>query len=219
MDGPSGGLKGIFEEYELLVKNADLAFQMVAKDYESLVSCRSGCYDCCHAVFGIFLVESLYLGYHFQALDAKSRREAVLRAQEFERDLAVIQEKHPDEDSDSGDLDVSLARERVRCPLLGDAQLCLLYDHRPVTCRVYGIPTIIQGASHVCGKSGFTKGPSFPAFNLDLVNRELYRLSGKLIETIGFGSSEDASLLFSVSRSVNLTPVELTSPRHDAGGL
>ena len=207
-----GGLRSVFQEYELLVAKADAAFRQVAREWVDLVNCRAGCYDCCQAVFGVFPVESVYLGYHFQALAAERKREAVARAEQFDRELAAIQERYGNGNPD--DLAAGLARERVRCPLLGPDRRCLLYGSRPLTCRVYGIPTVIRGRSHVCGKSGFPKGGTFPAFNLDLVNRELYRLSGRLLETHG-NPEAASSVLYAVSRSLQPDLWELMK----AGGI
>lgn len=47
------------------------------------------------------------------------------------------------------------AQIKLRCPLLGQDDRCLLYAARPITCRVYGVPTAIAGQGHVCGFSAF----------------------------------------------------------------
>ena len=77
---------------------------------------------------------------------------------------------------------------------------CALYRHRPLTCRVYGIPTLIQGSPRVCGQSKFKKGEYYPVFNLDEVNRELYHLSKGMLEEMHDADKEKASLLVSLSR-------------------
>jgi Fe-S-cluster containining protein len=51
-----------------------------------------------------------------------------------------------------------MAEERVRCPMLNDSDQCDIYEFRPITCRLYGIPTAIGGKGHTCGLSGFAKG-------------------------------------------------------------
>ena len=99
-----------------------------------------------------------------------------------------------------------MGRERVRCPLLED-EACRLYDHRPITCRVYGIPTVIQGKARVCSRAGFRGGKTYPAFNLDAVQRELYALSRELLVRSGEPDAEKAALLISVSKALQ-TPIE-----------
>ncbi len=101
----------------------------------------------------------------------------------------------------------AIARERVRCPLLNDENKCSMYQHRPITCRVYGMPTVIGGKMHACWKAGFERGKQYPAFDLDGMYRELYGLSKDFLARCGNRDEEKASLLYSVSKSVS-TPVE-----------
>ena len=101
----------------------------------------------------------------------------------------------------------TLAKERIRCPLLGDNDECVLYNYRPITCRVYGIPTAIQGQARVCGKAKFKKGETYPIFNLDGVYGDLFALSKELLAEIKSDDIEKASLLISVSKVLK-TPVE-----------
>ena len=101
----------------------------------------------------------------------------------------------------------SMAKARILCPLLDEKNECILYPHRPITCRVYGIPTMIQGMPRVCGKAGFKKDQSYPAFNIDGVHRELHDLSKEVLKGAGTNDPERASLLISVSKVIR-TPVE-----------
>jgi len=101
----------------------------------------------------------------------------------------------------------SLGKARIRCPLLNDRNECILYPYRPITCRVYGIPTKVQGVPRVCGQAGFKKEQTYPVFDLDGTHRELHQLSKELLERAGEKNSERASLLLSVSKVIK-TPVE-----------
>jgi len=100
-----------------------------------------------------------------------------------------------------------MAVERIRCPLLNENQDCILYPFRPITCRVYGIPTKIHGRGRVCGKAEFKKGESYPTFDLDGVYRDLFNLSKELLNSGEKGDPEKASLLLSVSKAIR-TPLE-----------
>ncbi len=89
-----------------------------------------------------------------------------------------------------------LAQERVRCPFLNDENLCDLYDRRPITCRVYGVPTSIGGTARICGLSGFKKGTAYPTVNLDTINDRLFEMSRDLLQEIGSSRSKiDMSLV------------------------
>ena len=101
----------------------------------------------------------------------------------------------------------TMAKEKIRCPLLDEKEDCTLYKYRPITCRAYGIPTKIQGKARVCGKGGFKGGESYPAFDLDGVFRDLYNLSRELLNTGERGTPEKASLMISVSKAIR-TPLD-----------
>lgn len=197
----------LFERYESLVNGADRAFQRMAKDYVQEIKCKRGCSDCCHALFGLFLVEAFSLKESFDALERKERRKILARCDKADRDIQRMQEKHKVSGQEEGDASEALGKERLRCPLLSDQEVCLLYPHRPITCRVYGIPTAIRGKARVCRKAGFKEGTSYPAFNLDQVQKELYLLSRELLARHGTADPEQASLLISVSTALK-TPLE-----------
>ncbi|MHB8158168.1 MAG: YkgJ family cysteine cluster protein [Desulfocucumaceae bacterium] len=199
-------LKDIFREYELLAAEADSAFEKIQKDYGSCVKCDVQCSDCCNSVFGIFFVESVYISYQFSRLDRKIRRELLLRGDKADKDLLEV-EKRLGAYSDPQEQALAMSRERVRCPLLDERDKCSLYPVRPVTCRAYGIPTVISGAIHACWKAGFERGQSYPYFDLDEAYRKLYLLSCNILEIVGNKDMERASLLVSLSKSIR-TPAE-----------
>lgn len=211
-------IEDIFDEYEQFAANAERAFAQVRRGHADLVKCRESCSDCCNSVFGLFLVESLYLNRHFSRLDRKTRRELASRADQAERDLREMEKRLSVLDEEPEKKALAMASERLRCPLLGTDDRCVLYDRRPVTCRAYGIPTVINGKIHSCWKAGFEKGRPYPAFNLDQAYRELYGLSGKILKRAGQGDTGRASLLLSVSRSIKETAEELLKTPRPAEG-
>lgn len=98
-----------------------------------------------------------------------------------------------------------LASERVRCPLLNDGNQCSLYAHRPITCRLYGIPTRINGSGYTCGKSGFKKGVVYPTVNLDIIHHKLRLLSQDLMKDIGSHRKDKAAIMTPVSVALRTT--------------
>jgi Fe-S-cluster containining protein len=204
-------LTPLFKRYEALTTEADQAFTKMAKEFRTSVKCRSKCSDCCHAVFGVFLIEAAYLRFHFKDLERKVRRGALLRGEKAERELERLEERLKKEcGGDPEKVSAVMAKERVRCPLLNDQQECGLYAHRPLTCRVYGIPTSIKGRAHVCGRSGFKGGGSYPLFDLDAAYRELYLLSTELLQAAGKGDLERAPLLVGIPAVIKHPLEELT---------
>jgi Fe-S-cluster containining protein len=201
-------LSQLFRSYELLVDKADRSFREMQQDYGECVSCERHCSDCCNAVFGLFIIEAAYLKRNFDRLGKEEIKAALFRCNEADRALKQLEKMLLSYRNDPNMQAYAMARERLRCPLLDDNLDCILHSFRPITCRVYGIPTRIQGKARVCGKSGFKKGVNYPAFDLDGVYRDLYNLSGELLKNSGIADIENASLLVSVSKTIS-TPFDI----------
>ena len=200
-------LTQLFRSYELLVDKADAAFQKVGKEHGDCIKCERHCADCCHAVFGLFLIEAAYLRESFARLDEKAASDTLLRCNDMDRAIRRLEirlQKYTDNPQMQAYV---LARERVRCPLLDKNMDCVLYPCRPITCRVYGIPTKIQGKAHVCGKARFIKGETYPVFDLDQVYKDLFLLSKGILDEAKIDNTEKASLLISMSKVIQ-TPVD-----------
>ena len=197
----------LFEPYEGLTTKADHAFQRMEGEFSECIKCDLHCSDCCHAVFGLFMIEAVFLKQDFDQLDEGERAEALKRGYEADKELEKLERMLKEFENDPQMRAYSMARARIRCPLLNDDNECILYPYRPITCRVYGIPTMIQGVPRVCGETGFKKDESYPTFNLGGVHKELYQLSIQLLENAGGKDPERASLLFSVSKVIK-TPIE-----------
>lgn len=188
-----------FAPYEALAAEADTLFTRVAHQHPHCVRCQPGCADCCHALFDLSLIEALYLHEQFCAtFDFGPERSRILAAAadtdraltRFKRQLYLdLKEAGQNADFSEHDADRAVAkvmdraaRERIRCPLLGPDDRCVLYEARPVTCRLYGIPTAIQGQGHVCGKAAFEPGKGYPTVHLDKIQDRLSDLSLALQE-------------------------------------
>jgi Fe-S-cluster containining protein len=152
-------------------------------------------------------VEAAFLKHDFDQLDDSEKEAALRRSLEADREASALERTLQEFGDDPEMRSYTMARARIRCPLLNDQDECIVYAYRPVTCRVYGIPTMVQGTPRVCGKSGLKNGVEYPIFNLDGVQRELYRLSSELVRRSGSEDSDKASLLFSVSKVIR-TPIE-----------
>jgi Fe-S-cluster containining protein len=199
-----------FEKYETLVAQADKIFAAVQEAHPDCVRCEIHCCDCCYAVFDLTLVEAVYVNHHFnKSLARRERRPVLRRAERADRKFYQIKRKlqkmYSKEGKPTEDVLLQLARERVQCPLLNDEKLCDLYARRPITCRVYGIPTSIGGTPHICGESGFKEGTAYPTVNLDNMNDRLIDLSKDLVEGTGSGSPKIHMRLVPVSAALMTT--------------
>jgi Fe-S-cluster containining protein len=199
----------LLRSYELMVDQADRAFQKMKEEHGPSMACELHCSECCHAVFGLFLIEAANLKQQFDQLDTQKKKDVFLRCNETERGLKRLEKKLELYGEDPEMQASILAKERIRCPLLEDNHECLLYDHRPITCRVYGIPTKIRGKTRACGKTKFEQGLSYPVFDLDGVYRNLYALSKELLNKAGGKDPEKAAFLISVPRAVSASLDEL----------
>ena len=177
-----------FKKYEELVEKSDDAFEKVRSAYAECVKCEEKCADCCYALFDLTLIEALYINHKFnEKKKGAEKRELLEKANKADRLVHKIKQKaHRDFQAGKSEDEIlaGLAEQRVRCPLLNEAELCDLYDHRPLTCRFYGIPTAIAGQGHTCGRSAFEKGKPYPTVNLDGVNSQLQKISMELIRDL-----------------------------------
>lgn len=174
-----------FEKYEKLIKTVDDVFLRVKSNYPDCVKCKSGCDDCCYAMFDLTLIEALYINHKFKTVfNDRDRVKIEERANLADRKIHKIKRAvfHKlEKGASEADILSELALERVRCPLLNDHHVCEMYMFRPATCRVYGIPTAIDGRGHTCGKSGFESGGAYPTVNMDQLFGRLQEISAEFI--------------------------------------
>jgi Fe-S-cluster containining protein len=177
-----------FKKYEALVSKADEAFERVKQAHAECVKCQEKCADCCHALFDLTLIEALYINHKFnEKIKGSKKADLLEKANQADRRVHKLKRRAYQEfqaGKSEDEILADLARERLRCPLLNEAELCDLYEKRPLTCRFYGIPTAIGGEAHTCGKSGFEKGKPYPTVNLDAVNSQLQQISAELIRDL-----------------------------------
>jgi Fe-S-cluster containining protein len=198
--------KEAFSNYEKLAEAADQIFRKIKSDFPKEMSCRKGCSDCCHALFDVSLVEALYLNHHFNRLfEGQARKALMEKANRADRTVYKIKRdarKRLEEGGSEEELLVSLSAERVRCPLLDGRDQCVLYDYRPITCRLYGVPTEVGGLSHGCGKTGFVKGKSYPTVHMEKMNHQLFSLAVSLVRGMESRFPQLSELVMPVSAVV-----------------
>jgi len=194
------------KRYEAIIKEADQVFQAVRAKCAENVRCEKGCSDCCHALFDLTLVEAMYLNRRFnERFSGRERDEIMRRADEADRQAYRLKHeavKAARDGKNAQDILAEMAKVRVRCPLLDDEGACALYEFRPVTCRIYGVPTAIGGTAHTCGKSGFEKGKAYPTVYLDRIQDQLYALSHEMAGAAHSRYKELGEMLVPVSMAL-----------------
>ena len=195
-----------FVKYEALVEVVDGVFGRVKKEYPREVFCREKCSDCCYAIFDLTLIEALYINSKFLSNFSGQEKNSLIEiADKTDRVLVKMKRnayKEVKNGADQLEIVGKMSQERVRCPLLGENNLCLMYDFRPITCRVYGIPISTAGSSHICGRTNFNQGDSYPTLNMDKIYSQLQLLSGELIRDINSENIRMHELLIPISMAM-----------------
>ena len=195
-----------FDKYESLAAEVDTIFDNIQAEHPDCVSCGLGCSDCCYALFDLSLIEALYLNHRFNEAYSGAKRSIIMeRADKADRQAYQIKMKMfkaTQKGTPASEILAEVARMRIRCPLLGEDDKCDLYDARPITCRLYGIPTSITGESHTCGKSGFKEGVSYPTVHMDKIQDRLMLLSLELVRSLQTRHSQMADVLVPVSMAL-----------------
>lgn len=199
-------LTHFFKKYETLSETANLVFARVKKENPDCVKCRIGCADCCYALFDLTLIEALYTNKQFnKKFQGKEKTELLERTNKTDREIYRIKKKAYNElktGKHEEQILMEIAQKRVRCPLLNNQEMCDLYAHRPITCKLYGIPTSINGIGHTCGISGFVEGKQYPTVNLDTIQKKLYGISAELIKAIQSKYFKMADMLVPLSMAI-----------------
>jgi Fe-S-cluster containining protein len=180
--------KPYFQEYEALRATADAVSKKVSSAFPLEFKCQPQCDDCCYALFDLTLIEALYINHQFHRQLSDDQRAAIIeKANHADRRLYKIKRdaaREAGQGKSEEEIIDRMGRIRIRCPLLNDENMCALYDSRPITCRLYGIPLAIGGKGRTCGISGFKPGESYPTVSMDKLTHALYGLSARLVREI-----------------------------------
>lgn len=195
-----------FKQYEEVQVMADKVFERVQDENSECVKCKTKCSDCCNALFDLYLIEALYINDKFNKKFKGSEREQLIeRSNIADRTIYKLKRKvYKELESGKNENEIlsKMAEERVRCPLLNDEKKCDLYEYRPITCRLYGIPIAIGGVAHTCGFSAFAKGKQYPTVNMEKIQNKLYEISTELVKKIKSKNVELADVLVPVSMAL-----------------
>lgn len=131
--------------YRDLLEEVDGWFRQAAARFPEQISCTTGCSHCCRGLFDITLLDALLVQAGFGPLPPEVRA-AVL--QRVSGSVATVRRTWPDFDAPwllnrypEEEYGAAMPDEdETPCVLLGDDGCCLIYAHRPMTCRLHGIP-------------------------------------------------------------------------------
>lgn len=142
-------MNDILSQYRHLLAGVDAWFARCQPLFGSGSGCR-GCAECCRGLFDITLLDATMLRQGFARLPEGTREQVLARVRPI---LDRLQIRFPGFAQPYLLAGVPVEQfplpgeEETPCPLLDVAGRCLLYEHRPLTCRLYGLPHI-----DVCGE-------------------------------------------------------------------
>ncbi len=202
------------EEYKKLLELADATFAQVAEKFPNEIKCHDGCISCCHSPFDLSLVEAIALQTAFKKkIPYGGFRSAIARSASDTERLLMKEKKRYHQLTKKGYTHAAVLEEasklQLRCPLLGPEDSCLLYDDRPITCRLYGIPSAINGNVHACGESGFDSGKSYPTVFISKFQDKLAQISLDLQNDLGSSYRELYKVYLPLSSAI-LHPIDKT---------
>ncbi|MBI5484237.1 MAG: YkgJ family cysteine cluster protein [Deltaproteobacteria bacterium] len=140
-------MEAILERYGLLLREVDDWFQTCLEQHADQIQCRNGCSACCRGLFDITLLDAFYLKLGFDALPSSQthilRQEASVRLKGLSQINPQFKEPWllnsiPEDEWE----ELMPEDDETPCLLLSEGGGCLVYEYRPMTCRLNGIPLI-----------------------------------------------------------------------------
>lgn len=140
--------------YLQLLHRVDAWFDQCLLAAPSSIACTKGCSACCRGLFDITLLDAYLLQTGFKRLSTLQRSEVLVRVR---KRLSQLQQQWP-ELQPPYILNTLPHQQWLQmpeddltpCPLLGADGLCLLYDYRPLTCRLHGVPHVDVSGTVFC---------------------------------------------------------------------
>ncbi|HEY3308676.1 MAG TPA: YkgJ family cysteine cluster protein [Desulfuromonadaceae bacterium] len=130
-----------------MLEEVDQWFASCVQQHQQQIFCTRGCSSCCRGLFDITLLDALYLRSGFDLLPKHVQQQTQLKANSQLIPLSKrwpaftapwILNRVPESEWD----DMMPEDDETPCSLLSEDGFCLVYSHRPMTCRLNGIPLI-----------------------------------------------------------------------------
>lgn len=123
--------------YRGVLDRADEWFRSVMAEQPQNLQCGRGCSLCCYGLFEIGSGDVPVIADGLQNMHPKRRRMIIERAVKI-----VAESQHPDlRDCSPIEKEAFFSRtSEVACPNLDENGECLMYEHRPLVCRTFGLP-------------------------------------------------------------------------------
>lgn len=132
-------------QYQQLLERLDQWFSEVRQRHPGVIPCKAGCTACCHGPFDISPADVRLLEEGLAQLSPEVRQQVRTRGAALLDRMRAL-EPGWTAPWDVRDLDderfdrLAEALADVPCPLLDAAGACQVYAHRPMVCRLIGLP-------------------------------------------------------------------------------
>ncbi len=125
------------ENYKSILELADRHFASVMQSQPQNLQCGAGCSLCCYGLFEIGSGDVPVIAEGLAAMHPSRRRKVIRRALEIveSSEHPNLRECSPDEKEAFFD-----RTQSTPCPNLDDEGKCMMYEHRPLVCRTFGLP-------------------------------------------------------------------------------
>jgi Fe-S-cluster containining protein len=138
------------EAWQQALQRLDRWFDAARASHPGVIPCRRGCSACCHGPFDISVADALLLREGIAALPEPERELVQARGRALLQRMRQLAPawRAPWDVGALGDqafdaLADALAQEP--CPMLDDSGACRVYSHRPLVCRMTGLPMMTAG--------------------------------------------------------------------------
>lgn len=139
-------MTALLKSYHQLIGQVDSWFNVCLSAGGASLACRGGCSSCCRGLFDITLLDAWLLKAAFYELPEAVRNQVLDRSQPR---LAELQNLWPKlknpyllNDLPEAEWQEMPENDLTPCPLLDENGYCLIYEARPLTCRLHGLPNI-----------------------------------------------------------------------------
>ncbi|KAB0669773.1 YkgJ family cysteine cluster protein [Oryzomonas sagensis] len=140
-------MKELLGRYGALLREVDRWFDGCIQRHGDQIACHRGCSACCRGLFDITVLDALYLRSGIDALPEAVQCSLRQKATERLASLSAcnpsfvepwILNRIPEEEWE----ELMPEEDETPCLLLAEDGSCLVYEHRPMTCRLNGIPLL-----------------------------------------------------------------------------
>ena len=181
-----------FSAYEALVSEVEEDINGAEKLHPQILSCGKDTDACCYRYFDLELIEAIYLNNRMnRAFKSDFRLEIIHKALAVEKNARKLNRSFgqisQDVTEDKNRWAEAYRHARILCPLNTENR-CMLYNVRPISCRIYHLPQGVVDHSRVetqlqdISRSLFFSFSGFFLENENLAFTVADTLSGKFVQ-------------------------------------